>query len=317
MMETFYVLQENCRIHREGEHLKLTQSGKMLSTIPIVGLKTLVIFDSINLTVPAMDLLLYNGIDIIYQSKWGKVKGRVMSAKSGGAVVRLAQYATFTNTDRRLELAKAIVAGKINNQMTVVRKYQYNNTLHKYDDHISTLNRFLERLDNAVNIEEAIGVEGISARYYWDTFRHSLKNPVFTRREYRPSPDYVNALLNLGYAFLSNEITTCLIAKHFDTEIGFLHSIHYGRNSLALDIMEEFRAPFIDVWIRAMLNKNQLKDEHFHVANEDWRLTDEGFRKFCGLYHERVPFWRNKFSEQAGKLKASLMEGKSYEPYCE
>jgi CRISPR-associated protein Cas1 len=162
-----------------------------------------------------------------------------------------------------------------------------------------------------------MGVQGVSARYYWDCFRQLLKNPVFTRREYRPSPDYVNALLNLGYAFLSSEITTCLIAKRFDLEIGFLHSIHYGRNSLALDIMEEFRAPFIDAWILALLNKNQLKSEHFQVVDGDWRLTDDGFGKFCGLYHERVAGWRDRFREQANRLKEAVTQGSEYEPYCE
>jgi CRISPR-associated protein Cas1 len=112
-------------------------------------------------------------------------------------------------------------------------------------------------------------------------------------------------------------VTTCLIANHFDLEIGFLHSIHNGRNSLALDIMEEFRAPFIDAWILALLNKNQLKSEHFYITDGDWRLTDGGFAKFCGLYHNRRPLWCDKFREQANRLKAALVGGDGYEPYCE
>ena len=316
-METLYIKEENCRIHREGQHLKVTQSGKVLSTIPLTRAKTLVVFDSVNLTAPALDLLLYNGIDIIYQSKWGKLKGRVMAAKSGGAIVRLAQYSAFMDSDKRLTIAKSIVTGKIHNQISVIRKYQYDNTLHTYDSHLSAINGFMQKLDAASKIDEVMGIEGISAKYYWDCFRHLLKNPVFTRREYRPSPDYANALLNLGYAFLSNEITTCLLSKKFDIEIGFLHSIHYGRNSLTLDIMEEFRAPFIDAWVRTLLNKKQLKSEHFQKINGDWRLTDDGFRKFCGLYHERVPIWRDKFYDQAAKLKVALLEGQTYEPHNE
>jgi len=315
-METLYIQTENCRIHREGGHLKLTQSGKLLSTIPLAGTKTLVLFDSVSLTAQAIDLLLYNGTDIIYQSKWGKIKGRIQSAKSGGAVVRLAQYSAFVDADRRLEIAKSIVAGKIRNQMAVIRKYQHNNSIKDFDTHLSAIGGFLKQLDTVNSINEAMGIEGISTRYYWDSFRKLLKNPVFTRREYRPSPDYVNALLNLGYSFLCNELTTCLTAKHFDIEIGFLHSIHYGRNSLALDIMEEFRVPFVDAWVRFMLNRNQLKAEHFHIADGDWRLTDEGFRKFCELYHDRVSSWKSKFDEQANKLKIALTEGKNYEPYC-
>jgi CRISPR-associated protein Cas1 len=316
-METLYISQENCSVKREGRHLRIVRSGETLATIPLEGVKTVVLLDSANITAPALDLLLYAGIDIIFQSKWGKVKGRVLSMKGGGAVLRLAQHAAFLNSDRRMAIAKSIVAAKICNQMAVVKKYKYHDTTEEFDGHLAAMDGFLYSLGEAAGIDEVLGTEGVAARYYWDCFRHLLKDSVFTRREYRPSPDYVNALLNLGYAFLSSEVTTCLIAKHFDLEIGFLHSIHYGRNSLALDIMEEFRAPFIDAWLLALLNKNQLKSEHFHIRNGDWRLTDEGFGKFCGLYHERVPAWRDRIREQAERLKVALLKGEAYEPYCE
>jgi CRISPR-associated protein Cas1 len=315
IMETLYIAQENCSVKREGGHLRITRSGETLTTVPLEGVKTVVLLDSANITAPALDLLLYAGVDIIYQSKWGKVKGRVLSMKGGGAELRLAQHAAFLNPDRRLALAKSIVEAKIRNQMAVVRKYKYHDTNAEFDEHLAAVDGFAKLLENAASIDEAMGVEGVSAKYYWDCFRHLLKDPVFTHRAYRPSPDYVNALLNLGYAFLSSEVTTCLIAKHFDLEVGFLHSIHYGRDSLALDIMEEFRAPFIDAWLLALLNKNQLKAEHFHINGGDWRLTDEGFGKFCGLYHERVPAWRDRIREQVAKLKAALTKEEAYEPY--
>jgi CRISPR-associated protein Cas1 len=316
-METLYISQEKCSVKREGEHLRLVRSGETLATVPLIGVKTIVLFDSVSLTAPALDLLLYSGIDMIYQSKWGKVKGRILSMKSGGAVLRLAQHSAFLNPERRIEIAKSIVDAKIHSQMAVVKKYKYHDTNADFDEHLAAIDGFVKLLDDAETIDEVMGVEGVSAKYYWACFRHLLKNPVFTRREYRPSPDYVNSLLNLGYAFLSNEVTTCLIAKNFDLEIGFLHSIHYGRNSLPLDIMEEFRAPFADAWILSLLNKNQLKSEHFHVTGGDWRLTDDGFAKFCGLYHDRAPLWRDRFREQANRLKTALMEGGGYEPYRE
>ncbi|MDR1531491.1 MAG: CRISPR-associated endonuclease Cas1 [Clostridiales bacterium] len=314
-METLYVSQENCAVKREGEHLKLVRSGEVLANVPLNNLKTLVLFDSVSITAPALDLLLCRGIDVIYQSKSGKVKGRVLSMEGGGAVLRLSQYAVFVNFKKRLEIAKAIVAAKIHNQMAIVRKYKYHDTNAGFDKHLSAVEGFTKQLEGAGDIDTVMGVEGISAKYYWDCFRHLLKNSVFTLREYRPSPDYVNALLNLGYAFLSNEITTCLAANRFDLEIGFLHSIHDSRRSLTLDIMEAFRAPFIDAWVLALLNKNQIRSEHFHIKDGDWRLTDEGFRKFCGLYHERVPKWRGKFREDTNTLKNALLKGEPYEPY--
>lgn len=261
--------------------------------------------------------MLYAGIDVIYQSKWGKLKGRVFSAKGGGAITRLAQFSAFTNPERRLAIAKVIVAAKINNQMTLIRKYKYHDTNAGFDKQLLAMDSFSKQLDSVTTIDEVMGLEGVSAKYYWSCFRHMLKKPAFTHREYRPSPDYVNALLNLGYAFLCNEITTCLVTKHFDLEIGFLHSIHYRRNSLALDVMEEFRAAFVDAWILVLLNKNQLKEEHFHRLNGDWRLTEDGFQKFCRLYHERSGLWRSKFREQSNSLKKAFVKGAAYEPYRE
>jgi CRISPR/Cas system-associated endonuclease Cas1 len=95
IMETLYISQEKCSVKREGEHLRLVRSGETLATVPLIGVKTIVLFDSVSLTAPALDLLLYSGVDVIYQSKWGKVKGRILSMKSGGAVLRLAQHSAF------------------------------------------------------------------------------------------------------------------------------------------------------------------------------------------------------------------------------
>lgn len=293
------------------------RSGENIASVPLEGVKTVVVFDSVSLTAPALDLLLRLGIDVIYQSKWGKIKGSIRSAKGSGAITRLAQFSAFVNPERRLELAKTVAAAKIHNQMTAIRKYKYHDTNTGFDEHLSAIKNFIQQLEGVDTVSGVMGIEGVSARYYWDCFKDLLKTQAFTRREYRPSPDYVNALLNLGYAFLCNEVTACLVAKHFDLEIGFLHSIHYGRNSLALDMMEEFRATFIDMWVLSLLNKNQLKEGHFYMGNGDWRLTEEGFHKFCELYHKHVGDWRGRFQKQADRLKDALVKGGAYEPYHE
>jgi len=314
-METLYISQERCSVRSEGDHLRMVQSGRTLATVPLQGVKTIVLFDSVSITAPAMDVLAYRGIDVIYQSKWGKVKWRILSTKGSSVITRLAQYSAFMNQERRLEIAKTIVNAKIHNQLNMVKNYQHSGTKVDLDKDIAAIESFSKRLDGANSINEVMGLEGVSAKHYWNCFRSLLKNPVFTRREYRPSPDYVNALLNLGYSFLYNVINTCLIAKHFDLELGFLHSIHYGRNSLSLDIMEEFRPVFIDGWVLKLLNRKQLDSKHFHMERGDWRLTDDGFRIFCGLYHEHAISWQDRFREQGNRLKDALIKGEEYEPY--
>ena len=316
-METIYVTQEKCSVKREGEHIKLVRMGQALATVPLVNTRTIILHDSVNITSPAMDLLLGKGIDIIYQSRTGKTKGRVISTKGGGAITRLAQFAAFVNLNRRLEISKSIVSAKTQNQMSVVKKYQYYGKKDCFKDSLRLMKSYAEQLESADKIETIFGLEGMTAKIYWDCFRRVLKDHVFLRREYRPAHDYINALLNLGYSFLAYEMTTCLLAKKFDLEIGFLHSIHYGRNSLALDMMEEFRPVFIDAWVLSIFNKHQLSASHFENIEGDWRLTGSGFGKFCRLYHERMPLWSSKFREQANNLKNALIMGEAYEPYLE
>ncbi|MCL2059994.1 MAG: CRISPR-associated endonuclease Cas1, partial [Oscillospiraceae bacterium] len=201
-METAYILHEKCSVKREGEHIKLVRLGETIATIPIDGVKTMVLYDSVNLTAPALDLLLNNGTDVIYQSKGGRIKGRILSPKNGGVIIRLAQYSAFMDASRRLAIAKAIVAAKIRNQASVVKKYKYHDINNSFDSQLSAIDSYAKQVGAADSLDVVMGYEGVSAKYYWECFRLLLKNPVFTKREYRPSPDYVNALLNLGYAFL-------------------------------------------------------------------------------------------------------------------
>jgi len=319
-MDTVYVTQENSVLHRCAEHLILRKRGERVGTIPLNGVRTFVLASSVQLTTPALDMLFDKSIDVIFISKSGKIKGRLNSASGGGAIVRLAQHSAFVNPEKRLCLAKIIVDAKVKNQLNLIEKNLSHYPLDCYREDKKLITQNLEKLTNAAEIDEVMGIEGICARHYWSAYRQLLKVPLFARREYRPAPDIINSALNLSYSFLATEITTCLSAQKFDLEIGFLHSIRYGRNSLALDIMEEFRSPFADAWLLTLFNKRILSSAHFQGEDAGYYLNNEGFSKFCGLYHVHLENenWRRKFRTQADSLKKHLMEGTEYRPFaCE
>jgi len=316
-METIYITQESGILHRCEEHLILKQKGRKIGEIPLINTKTLVLMTSVQITAHAIDILTEKNIDVIYMSKSGKIKYRISAQSGGGAIIRLAQHSAFINDKIRLSIATAITRAKVFNQKHLVDKYRSYYSLIEYNKAIFDIMSFQEKLDTAETLNEVMGIEGICARVYWDCFKRLLKYPSFTRRDYRPAPDYINSALNLGYAFLANEITTQLYIQQFDIEIGFLHSIHYGRNSLALDIMEEFRSPFIDSWLLGLFNRKILKEEHFKNAKDGFYLTDAGFEKYCSLYHEHIEegSWRDKFKAQAENLKKAVMTGVEYSPF--
>jgi CRISPR-associated protein Cas1 len=168
-----------------------------------------------------------------------------------------------------------------------------------------------------------MGIEGAISAEYFKAFRKILKTELeFEKRTRRPAKDPVNALLNLGYTFLTNEISSLLESMSFETCLGFLHGVQYGRKSLALDMVEEFRQPVIDKFILNILNKKVFKKVDFEETDKGFILSEDAFGKFC-IEYQRYITKRDKdgmnfeevFKNQINLLKESIMKNKVYKPY--
>ena len=65
-------------------------------------------------------------------------------------------------------------------------------------------------------------------------------------RNKRPPLDAMNALLSFLYTLLASDCANALETVGLDSYVGFLHRDRPGRESLVLDLMEEFRALIAD-----------------------------------------------------------------------
>lgn len=316
-MEVLYIEKENIVLHKSSEHLILKQHGRKIGEAPLVGIKTIVLFNNCQITSSAMELIFQKKIDLVYISKSGKLKGKLISLSGGGAMIRLAQHQAFMSKEKKLLIAQNIVKAKLHNQKQLISKYRRNYPASKYNSIISQFETYSHKIDTVNEMDAVMGFEGIAARLFWNCYRELLNQKVFVRREYRPAPDYINSALNFGYSLLVNEITNCLYLEKFDVEIGFLHSIFYGRNSLALDISEEFRTPFIDSWLLKVFNLNILSEKYFKTEKEGFYLNEMGISKFLESYHNNMEEgkWKQKFRLQSKKLREALIQDKNYEPY--
>ena len=116
----------------------------------------------------------------------------------------------------------------------------------------------LINLENAKNRSELMGIEGIAAKAYFGVFSQMiLRNEsvfVFDGRTRRPPLDPVNAMLSFAYTLLGNEIAGALETVGLDPAVGYLHTMRPGRASLALDLLEELRAPLADRFVVTQIN---------------------------------------------------------------
>ena len=85
----------------------------------------------------------------------------------------------------------------------------------------------------------------------------------FDGRNRRPLRDSVNALLSFMYGILGRDISGALQGVGLDPQVGFLHADRPGRDSLAQDILEEFRAWWVDRMILSLINRGQIKPQDF------------------------------------------------------
>ena len=110
----------------------------------------------------------------------------------------------------------------------------------------------------------------------------------FTNRIRRPPTDPVNSLLSFGYSLLRHDVQGAANIVGFDPYLGYLHCERYGRASLSLDTMEEFRPLVVDAVVLSTLNKRLLTPVDFvtEPLSGAVSLTSEGRKIFLRLFQD-------------------------------
>ena len=135
----------------------------------------------------------------------------------------------------------------------------------------------------SASVDEARGHEGIAGQLYFSVFdRMIISNKEvfhFSGRTRRPPRDRVNALLSFIYALLRHDLESALESVGLDPAVGFLHSDRPGRPSLALDLMEELRAPIADRLALTLINRRQVQLDDFVEQEGGGILLEDKARK--------------------------------------
>ena len=236
--------------------------------MPLFMLEHVSLFGNIQITSQAMTKMLESGVDISYFSYGGKYIGHTCAQEARNIFLRFQQYELYNDMDRRIELAKTIVSNKIENQMHLISNYRWNGA-YEWRKDIEKMGRCRSSLKNKNSVGSLMGVEGFCSNIYFGAFSKMLKCDFsFNNRNRRPPRDPVNAILSLAYTFLTRDMCNLLESESFETYLGFLHGIRYGRKSLALDMIEEFRQPAIDRLVLHIFNKRILNKFDFEDKDD-------------------------------------------------
>ncbi len=295
------VQSQYARIGKEGETLKIADEEKGDTRVRFIDISDVALFGNVSITTPALAALLEREIPVTFHSHGGWFRGVAHGVGHRNVEVRTAQYRMSFDEAACLRFAKELVAAKITNQRTMLRR----NWRGTPEDRQAALDRLAaarKSAGDAATIVTLLGIEGDAAATYFRAFAGLIEPPAdkaardgdklstfrFDARNRRPPTDPVNAMLSLAYAMLTRHLTIMLASVGLDPYRGFYHAPRYGRPALALDIMEPFRPIVADSVVLSAINTGELGAGDFVVAATGTALTQAGRRRFVEAFERRL-----------------------------
>lgn len=324
-MPAIYIREQGSMLVKRGERIAVTKNSRTLLEIPLANVDNIAVIGNIQVTTQVLVMLMEQGVDISYFTYSGKYVGHAAADMSKNIFLRFAQYELYHDMDRRLQLAKTIVRNKVENQIALIGNFRWNG---EYDWHpdVKRMREISKSLEEKKTSNEILGVEGMCSNIYFCVFGQMFKCRIqFEGRNRRPPRDPINVMLSLAYTFLTKEICAAMDAESFEMYLGFLHGIRYGRKSLALDIVEEFRQPIVDRLVIRMFNKGMITEFDFDDEGDQILLNKDGFSKFCSYYekwmHDKsYNNGQNSFNDviriQIAQLKKCIQKHEDYVPFA-
>jgi CRISPR-associated protein Cas1 len=328
-MANLYLTEQGAVLRKSGDRLIVEKDGRTLLVVPCNKIESVLIFGNVQFTTQALCELFEHEIEMALLTEDGYLRGQLTPIKNKNILLRQAQFRLSEDEAFARRSAAAILRAKLLNSAAVLRRFAHNHPDERVSVAAAEIGDLSEGISDQTPISSLLGVEGTAAKLYYSAMRHMmLAEFAFPGRVRRPPTDPVNALLSFGYVLLANELQSLLDAIGLDPYLGFLHQVEYGRPSLALDVLEEFRAPVIDRFTLYMINKRMLTPQQFQDLGEKGvRLTREGMKTFfahyerwmnepqAGITHEAGNSFRKALRAQAEAMAKAIREGSQYAPF--
>jgi CRISPR-associated protein Cas1 len=295
-LNTLFVSTQGAYLACEGEAILVRVEQETRLRLPIHMLGGVVCFGRISCSPAMMGLCCERGVTISFMTEYGRFLARVEGPVSGNVLLRRAQYRYTEDCEKSAQLARTMVTAKIANCRTALLRSVRDHPDAEGADKIrlaaEQLAKALDRLRAALPLDTVRGVEGDSAREYFQVFDHLIvaqKEDFFFRsRTRRPPLDNVNSLLSFVYTLLTHDARSALETVGLDPAVGSLHRDRPGRPGLALDLVEEFRPVLADRLVLSLINKRQVQANGFRKSETGAIMMDDETRKtVLTAYQER------------------------------
>ncbi len=233
---------------------------------------------------------------------------------------------------RRLELGKQIIYGKIRNQRNLIK---YFHKYHKlYAELVPVYEQVIARMDAiALEVKQVTlpphgekyqrvlqALEAEAANCYWRYVRLLIADDdvAFDSREHQGASDLVNSMLNYGYALVYPRVWQAILASKLNPYMGYVH-YQEGKPSLLYDVIELFRSQAVDRVVIALIQRQEpLKMQNTLLSDDTKKLLTRNVfeRIYCyEKYRGNSLRLEQIIKQQVDEIADFIVSGKFYRPY--
>ena len=296
MLNTLFITSEDAYLALENENVVIHKGKEKAGQYPLQVLESILSFSYKGASPALMGACVEKGIGLSFLTRSGRLLARAAGFSSGNVLLRRQQYRIADDLAASCRVARNMVFGKVYNSRWVLERTLRDHSLRvdseKMDVASQRLQESLTPILASEDLNGLLGMEGKAATYYFDVWDEMILNQKdvfrFKGRNRRPPLDRVNALLSMTYTLLTHDCAAALESVGLDAFAGFLHRDRPGRTSLALDLMEELRAPLADRLVLTLINTRVVQKQHFRVqSGRAVLLTDEGRKLLLNAWQTR------------------------------
>jgi len=290
--QIIHVTEAGTSIGKSGHQFKITKRDGKTTLLPSRQVGQLVLHGYVQISTQAMYFCAEQGVGLHFISGWGRYQGS-FDTRQGNIQRRVQQYQALTDPAQCLRLAQQLVTCRGQSQRKFLMRSQRQGANPMLKQAIAQMQTTLDQVPQARSIPSLLGLEGNLAALYFGALPQLVADTAnlafhFSGRNRRPPKDRVNAMLGFGYALLLKDVMNAILTVGLEPALGFYHQPQRQAPPLALDLMEIFRVPLVDMPVMAAINRNQWDaDTDFEITGEQVWLNDSGRRKLIGLYERR------------------------------
>lgn len=289
LQNSLYITKQKTYVHKERETIVIEHEQKKLMQLPVHSISSIFCFGNVMVSPFLLGFCAEKNIGLAFFNQYGRFLARMQGKQSGNVLLRRAQYKASEQCPG--EIARNIIVAKIISSRAVLQRH-----LRNYGEQPELkkasirMRHSIEQARNCTQVSQIRGIEGEAAATYFSVMNHLIRADgfIFNGRSRRPPKDAVNAMLSFLYSVLGQDVSAALQGVGLDPQVGFLHADRPGRDSLAQDILEEFRAWWVDRLVLTLVNRKQVDIKGFTTeASGAVQMSDDTRKILLSAYQER------------------------------